>query len=121
PASPRARRACRTGAVTVRHELWEVRMSWLREVHEAWRQHVRTGRIDRTRLRRATARAWERSAAGGARTERPLAESLSPGDTERLLARRAELVTAARPYMEALSVASGGVRHAVMLGDAEAT
>lgn len=46
------------------------------------------------------------------------AEALSAAETERLLAREATMISAARPYMAALSRAAGSDRHAAMLGDA---
>lgn len=88
--------------------------------HEAWRRYVSTGALDRRLLRPAVLHAWERSHEAGADPSRPRAEHLSADDTERLRARESRLITAAEPYMRALSRAAGSERHAAMLGSADA-
>ena len=87
---------------------------------EAGRLYRSTGNLAANLLRPHVFRAWERAHVEGANPRRPHADSLSPLDTERLCTRESKLIEAARPYMSALSGASGGERHAAMLSDARA-
>jgi transcriptional regulator of acetoin/glycerol metabolism len=87
---------------------------------EAARLYRSIGAIAPDLLRPEVFRSWERSHLGGADPSRPRADTLSPRDTERLCEQHAALIRAAHPYMQALSHASGGERHAAMLGDARA-
>lgn len=88
-----------------------------KDTREAWRRYVSTGALLDESLREPVFRAWERCHDLGTSPLQPQAEQLSPEATERLVAERAELVDAARPYMAALSRAAGQDRHAAMLGD----
>jgi sigma-54 dependent transcriptional regulator, acetoin dehydrogenase operon transcriptional activator AcoR len=87
---------------------------------EASRRYRSIGAIDEVLLRPHVRSAWERSHLGGADSRRPRAETLNAIDTERLRERHGKLIHTAHPYMQALSRASGGERHAVMLGDERA-
>lgn len=87
---------------------------------EAGRVYRSNGAINAELLRPHVFRSWERSHLGGAEPRRPRAEGLSSIETERLQERHGRLIEAARPYMRALSVASGRERHAAMLGDPRA-
>ena len=62
-------------------------------------------------------RAWERSHTQRANPTRLQAESLGTLDAARRLEAKADLIAAARPYMQSLSLAVGEAQHAVMLGD----
>lgn len=88
--------------------------------HEAWRRYVSTGALEPRLLRPAVLHAWERAHEGGADPSRPRAETLSADDTLRLRGREERLISAAEPYMRALSRAAGDERHAAMLGNADA-
>jgi sigma-54 dependent transcriptional regulator, acetoin dehydrogenase operon transcriptional activator AcoR len=87
---------------------------------EAWRRYVSIGAIDAEKLAPTIARAWERCHEARANPLRMRAEMLSRYDTERTRAKNAALISAASPYVHALSRAAGPERHAVMLGDARA-
>jgi sigma-54 dependent transcriptional regulator, acetoin dehydrogenase operon transcriptional activator AcoR len=87
---------------------------------EAGRLYRSTGAIDTQLLRPHVYRAWVRSHLEGADPRRPRAEALSPIDTERLREQQGRIIASAQPYLRALSRASGGESHAVMLGDARA-
>jgi transcriptional regulator of acetoin/glycerol metabolism len=87
---------------------------------EAARRYRSTGALSDGLLQPAIQRAWERSHALGADPRRARVEALGARDTARLIARHASLVTAATPYLQALSAASGEHAHAAMLGDAGA-
>lgn len=87
---------------------------------EAWRKYVSVGAIAADLLRPHVLRAWVRSHEHGASPWVARAEALSAGQTERLQAGHARLISAARPYLDLLSRAAGAERHAVMLGSAEA-
>lgn len=87
---------------------------------EAWRRYVSSGSIVADLLRPPVCRAWERSHDAGARPQQFEAQSLGLSDTGRLLRQEEELITAARPFMHALSQAAGRERHAAMLGNDEA-
>lgn len=89
-------------------------------VREAWRRYVSTGALSGRSLREPIRLAWERCHDHGTSPVQARAESLSGEGTEQLLAARAELVTAARPYLTSLSRAAGSERHAAMLGDERA-
>lgn len=103
----------------------------LAATRRAWEELVRTGKIEsrspaqsvdpsddrRSRVRPHVLRAWLRSAAAGCDPRMPTAQSLTPVETLILLERESKLIDAARPYLAALSRASGGVRHAAMLAD----
>ncbi|MFY0570035.1 hypothetical protein ACN28E_40270 [Archangium lansingense] len=86
----------------------------------AWERYVSTGLIDGSLLREPVLRAWERSHELGVNPKEPQPEQLSVLDTERLLEQQQTFITAARPYMEALSRAVGLERHAVSLADSHA-
>lgn len=87
---------------------------------EAWRKYVSVGAIASDLLRPHVLRAWVRSHEHGASPWVARAEALSAGQIERLQARHARLLSAARPYLDLLSHAAGGERHAAMIGSAEA-
>jgi transcriptional regulator of acetoin/glycerol metabolism len=84
---------------------------------EAWRKYVSVGSLAPERVREPVFRAWVRCHDHGTSPLQPQAEALSPDGTEALLAQRAALISAARPFMAALSRAAGNERHAAMLGD----
>jgi transcriptional regulator of acetoin/glycerol metabolism len=87
---------------------------------EAWRRYASVGALEARLLREPVLRAWERAHVQGASPHQLKAERLSEADRVRLLAAESGFISAARPYMEALSRAAGGERHAAMLGDAHA-
>jgi transcriptional regulator of acetoin/glycerol metabolism len=87
---------------------------------EAGRLYRSTGALPGTLLRPLIQRAWERSHELGADPRRWRAAVLDAPETERLVARHAALMTAARPYLHALSQAAGAYPHAAVLGDARA-
>jgi sigma-54 dependent transcriptional regulator, acetoin dehydrogenase operon transcriptional activator AcoR len=87
---------------------------------EAARLYRSTGALSETLLRPDIYRAWSRSHTMGADPQRSRALALDLRDTERLVAQHATLVTAAGPYLRALSRAAGGYSHAAMISDARA-
>jgi transcriptional regulator of acetoin/glycerol metabolism len=87
------------------------------EAREAARLYRSTGTLSDTLLRPEIRRAWERSHSMGADPRRSRLEMLDPGETERLVAKHATLVTAARPYLNALSRAAGACPHAAILSN----
>lgn len=92
----------------------------MESAHEAARLFRSTGALSDKLLRTEICRAWERSHCLGADPRRLRAERLTACDTERLAVEKAAFLTAARPYLSALSHASGSHRHAAMLCDARA-
>lgn len=92
----------------------------LEQTTEAWRRYTSIGAIDEPLLRPHVLASWARAHDQGASALVARAETLSNLETERLLERRAALLSAAQPYMKLLSKAAGSQRHAVMLGDADA-
>lgn len=84
----------------------------------AWRRYVADGRLDPA-VRPHVARAWRRSVERGCDPHRLRADTLSASGTADLLAREAPLVSAARPFLNALSRAAGADRHAAMLADGQ--
>lgn len=92
----------------------------LKDTLEAGRQYISTGALPAGMLRRVIYRAWERSHIQGANPRALQAETLSSLQTERLLAKQSNLITAARPYLRLLSQAAGTERHAVMLSEENA-
>lgn len=87
---------------------------------QAWSRYVSTGAIVTSLLREPVRYAWERAHELGANPHAMKAERLSTLETERLLARERALLSAAQPFLQALSNAAGAERHAVMLSDAQA-
>jgi transcriptional regulator of acetoin/glycerol metabolism len=97
---------------------------------QAWEVFVRSGTLEHQaaseaedrpegpRVRPHVLRAWQRSAVAGCDPRMATARSLTPAETLALLERERKLVTAARPYLAALSRAASGMRHAAMLADA---
>lgn len=87
---------------------------------QAWSRYASTGAIVTGFLREPVRHAWERAHELGANPHAMKAERLSTLETERMLARERELLSAAQPFLQALSSAAGAERHAVMLADAHA-
>ncbi|MEZ4313673.1 MAG: hypothetical protein R3F14_37100 [Polyangiaceae bacterium] len=84
---------------------------------DAWRRYQRTGEIRADLLRAPILRAWRRCHLAGTQPSAMEARRLAPDELRERIERRAQLVTAARPYLRALSVAATGERHAAMLAD----
>lgn len=87
---------------------------------EAWRRYVSTGALKQDLLRAPVFRAWERSHEQGADPQLMRAEALSPPALKRVLGLQQAVLSAAHPFLRALSAAAGGERHAAMLSDAQA-
>jgi sigma-54 dependent transcriptional regulator, acetoin dehydrogenase operon transcriptional activator AcoR len=87
---------------------------------QAWSRYVSTGAIVTGLLREPVRYAWERAHELGANPHAMKADRLSTLETERLRTREQALMSAARPFLQALSSAAGAERHAVMLADAHA-
>lgn len=84
---------------------------------EAGRLYVNRGAISKKLLRDSVYRAWERSHLEKASALAAKAENLSRLETERLIEKEKDLLEAAEPYLQALSIAAKSMRHAAMLSD----
>lgn len=85
---------------------------------QAWRRYVATGRVERELLRACTYHGWLRCKAHGTNPHLMKIQRLSEADTAALLEREAPLISAAQPYLRALSLSAGTERHFAGLADA---
>lgn len=88
-------------------------------VRTAWRGFVEGGSPPAQPVREYVWRAWQRSQAAGCDARLPRAHMLQPHETQSLLRLRAPLLDVGSPFLEALSRAAAGERHAAMLADAD--
>lgn len=90
-----------------------------RELKSAWRDFISTGSIAPGCVRPHVLRAWERSRSCGCDPRLARADLLSEAATDALLKRERPLIELASPFLNALSTAAGGERHAAMLSDGQ--
>ncbi len=83
---------------------------------EAWQRFIAGGDADAL-VRPHVVEAWRRSVAGGCDPRLMKADTLGAAETEALLESEEPIITASRPYLDALSRAAPAEPHAVMLGN----
>lgn len=88
-------------------------------VRAAWQRFVSAPGDAPQPVRPYVWRAWERSRAAGCDAWLPRAQVLDANATAALLRRHEPLLGVGAPFLEALSRAAGGERHAAMLADAD--
>ena len=96
-------------------------MSFNASILEARKKYLQYGRLPKSLLPEGIFQAWERSHTSRVNPKLDRAPSLSVVDAERLVQKDQSLVEAAAPYMMAISRASRGYIHAVMLGRTDGT
>lgn len=89
----------------------------LDQVHHAWDEFVQGRPEALSQVRPHVRHAWERSARSGCDPRTMRADLLSPAETAALLRDERRLIEVASPFMETLSRAAAGERHAAMLSD----
>ena len=99
--------------------LSSVRHPDVEAVRAAWRGFVEGGSQPAQPVREYVWRAWQRSHAAGCDARMPRAHVLGEQETQSLLRLHAPLLDVGGPFLEALSRAAAGERHAAMLADAD--
>jgi len=101
------------------HFLSNVRHPDVDQVRAAWERYVQHQTLAPDTLRPYVLRAWDRARASGCNPRLGRADLLGEHDTQQLLVKRHELITATAPFLGALSRAAGENRHAAMLADTD--